>query len=137
MVQPGWICSRVWRHRESFSTMESTVAVQTKGLGFWFQTLRKSSMAAIRCSTLGNESRRMRLPISGELFHDGVHRGGPDEGLGILVPDVEEVFDGGDQMLDAGKRIPADAFAEIGRSFPQWSPPWRSRRRAWDSGSRR
>ena len=33
-MHPGWIPSRVWRQRDSFSTINSTVAVQTKGLGF-------------------------------------------------------------------------------------------------------
>jgi len=44
--------------------MDSTVAVQTKGLGFSFQTARNSSIAATRSSTLRNESRRMRLFVS-------------------------------------------------------------------------
>src|SRR6266853_4058435 len=63
-VQPGWICSRVWRHLASLATIESTVAVQTKGLGLAFHTARKSSIAAVRSATLRKESRRMRLLVN-------------------------------------------------------------------------
>ena len=50
-------CSRlnlfsVCLHRESLATMESTVAVQTKGFGLSFQVARKSLMAAFRSATL-------------------------------------------------------------------------------------
>src|ERR1700688_2085445 len=61
LVQPGWICSRVWRQRVSFSWMDSTVAVHTKGLGFWFQAWRKASMDDCRSATLRKTPRRIAL----------------------------------------------------------------------------
>lgn len=44
--------------------MDSTVAVQTKGLGFSFQAARNSLIAAIKSSTLKKESRRILLLVS-------------------------------------------------------------------------
>src|SRR6266508_4422845 len=44
--------------------MDSTVAVQTKGLGCSFHTARNSAMAFSRSSTLWNESRRTRLVVN-------------------------------------------------------------------------
>ena len=64
IVQPGLICSKVWRHPLSFSTIDSTVAVQTKGFGSWFQTATYSSMASIKSSTLTNTPRRTRFPVN-------------------------------------------------------------------------
>jgi hypothetical protein len=59
-----WTCSRVWRQPVSLARIDSTVAFQTKGLGFSFQTSRKSLIAAIKSGTLGKESRRIRLVVS-------------------------------------------------------------------------
>ena len=61
LVQPGRIFSRVRRQRESFSVINSTVAVQTKGFGFLFQALRNAAMEASRFSTLKKIPRRMAL----------------------------------------------------------------------------
>src|SRR5215510_4539182 len=58
-VQPGWIFSNVRRQRDSFSVMDSTVAVQTNGFGSWFQAARNASMDAFRSSTLRNTPRRI------------------------------------------------------------------------------
>src|SRR6266542_1399088 len=44
--------------------MDSTVAVQTKGLGWSFHKARNSAMAFYRSSTLLNESRRTRLVVN-------------------------------------------------------------------------
>src|ERR1019366_2120286 len=44
LVQPGWIVSNVCRQRESFSVMDSTVAVQTNGFGSLFHAVRNASM---------------------------------------------------------------------------------------------
>ena len=44
--------------------MESTVAVQTNGLGFSFQAARNSLIAVTRSWTLKNEWRRIRLLVS-------------------------------------------------------------------------
>ena len=63
-VQPGLTCSSVWRQRLSFSTMDSTVAVQTNGFGFSFHTATYSSMAAIKSATLTKMPRRTRLPVN-------------------------------------------------------------------------
>jgi hypothetical protein len=63
-VQPGRMLSRVWRQRESFCTMESTVAVQTKGFGFSFQAAKNSAIACCSSATLPNEPRRMRLLVN-------------------------------------------------------------------------
>jgi predicted nucleic acid-binding Zn ribbon protein len=41
--------------------MDSTVAVLTKGLGFWFQDRRKASVADSRSATLRKTPRRMAL----------------------------------------------------------------------------
>src|ERR1035438_9371807 len=41
--------------------MDSTVAVHTKGLGFWFQAWRKASMDECRSATLRKTPRRMAL----------------------------------------------------------------------------
>jgi hypothetical protein len=51
-VQPGLICSRVRPQRESFSTIDATVAVHTKGLGCVFQARKNSSMTCSKPSTL-------------------------------------------------------------------------------------
>ena len=56
LVQPGWIFSNVLRQRESFSVMDSTVAVHTNGFGSLFQAVRNASMDAFRSSTLRNTS---------------------------------------------------------------------------------
>src|SRR6266851_3871716 len=61
LVQPGWICSKVRRQRVSFSWMDSTVAVHTKGLGCWFQAVRNTSMDACKSATLRKTPRRMAL----------------------------------------------------------------------------
>src|ERR1035438_10830485 len=58
-VQPGWIFSNVRRQRESFSVMDSTVAIQTNGFGSLFHVLRNASIDAFRSSTLRNTPRRM------------------------------------------------------------------------------
>jgi hypothetical protein len=47
---------------------------------------------------------------SSEFGDDGVHCGGPDERLGILVPGGQEIFNGGDKIIDTKKRTAADAF---------------------------
>ncbi len=44
--------------------MDSTVAVQTKGLGFSFQAGKNSSMAWRRSATLANEPRRILLRVN-------------------------------------------------------------------------
>ena len=59
LVQPGWIFSNVRRQRESFSVMDSTVAVQTNGFGSLFHAVRNPSMDAFRSSTLRNTPRRI------------------------------------------------------------------------------
>src|ERR1035438_6268267 len=61
LVQPGWIVSNVCRQRESFSVMDSTVAVQTNGFGSLFHAVRNASMDAFRSSTLRNTPRRIAL----------------------------------------------------------------------------
>ena len=63
LLQPGLICSKVRRQRESFSVMDSTVAVQTKGFGAWFQAARNSSMQAFNFSTLPNDPQLVQLFI--------------------------------------------------------------------------
>src|SRR5207247_10961284 len=63
-VQPDLIRSRVCLHRFSFSTIDSTVAVHTNGLGSLFQAARNSSMAFCKSSTLTKTPRRMRLPVN-------------------------------------------------------------------------
>src|SRR5882762_1435271 len=63
-VQPGRIFSKVCRHRDSFSTMDCTVAVQTNGFGFSFQAARNSVIAFSRSSTLPKEPRRIRLLVN-------------------------------------------------------------------------
>ena len=50
------------------------------------------------------------LAASGELGHDGVDGGGPDEGFGVLIPYGEKVLDGGHQMVDAEEGVAAEAF---------------------------
>lgn len=35
---------------------------------------------------------------AGDLVEDGVDRGGPPEGLGVVVVDVEVLLDGGDEV---------------------------------------
>src|SRR6266851_4718867 len=62
--QPGSICCKVWRQPESLARTDSTVAYQTKGLGFSFQASRNSPIAAIKSGTLGKESRRIRLVVA-------------------------------------------------------------------------
>src|ERR1700682_2589602 len=59
--QPGWIFSSVCLQRESFSVMDSTVAVQTKGLGSSFHAVRNASMEAFNSSTLRKTPRRIAL----------------------------------------------------------------------------
>src|SRR4029077_17735587 len=61
LVQPGLICSKVRRQRVSFSWMDSTVAVHTKGLESCFQAVRNASMEACRSATLRKTPRRMAL----------------------------------------------------------------------------
>ena len=63
-VHPGFILSSVCLHRLSFSTIDSTVAVDTKGFGSAFQAARNSSIAFSRSSTLIKTPRRMRLLVS-------------------------------------------------------------------------
>jgi hypothetical protein len=46
-VQPGWIRSSVCRQRESLVTIDSTVAVQTKGFWFSFQAPPSMTSAAL------------------------------------------------------------------------------------------
>src|SRR5207244_645197 len=48
----------------ALATMESTVAVQTKGLGFSFHAARNSSIACLSSGTLPKESRRILLLVS-------------------------------------------------------------------------
>ena len=52
VMLPGWIFSKVCRQRESFSVIDSTVAVQTNGLGSLFHAVRNASMDAFKSSTL-------------------------------------------------------------------------------------
>src|SRR5258707_2355179 len=40
------------------------------------------------------------LAASGKFGDDRVNGGGPDEGLGILVPSSQEIFNGGDKTID-------------------------------------
>ena len=54
----------VWRQRDSFAMIDSTVAVQTKGLGFSFQASKNSSMALCRSATLAKEPRRILLLVN-------------------------------------------------------------------------
>src|ERR1700687_3399629 len=63
-VRPDSTCSSVWRQRESFFWMDSTVAIQTKGRGCSFHAARKSAIALSRSSTLWNEPRRMLLEVN-------------------------------------------------------------------------
>src|ERR1700687_5190978 len=56
--------SSVCRQRESLVTMDSTVAVQTKGFGFSFHAARNSAIACFSSETLLNEPRRMRLLVN-------------------------------------------------------------------------
>ena len=62
-MHPGSICSRVWRQRESFAQIWSTVAVQTKGRGLSFQASRKAAMARLRSGVLGKLRRRIALVL--------------------------------------------------------------------------
>ena len=48
-----------WQRVGSFSWMDSTVAVHTKGWGSWFQALRNTSMDVCRSSTLRKTPRRI------------------------------------------------------------------------------
>ncbi len=50
------------------------------------------------------------LAASGEFGDDGIPRCGPDEGLGILVPGGEKIFNRGDKIVEAEKRIAPDAL---------------------------
>src|SRR5437667_11593836 len=65
LVQPGWIFSSVRRQRESFSMMDSTVAVQTNGLGSLFHAVRNASREAFRSSTLRHKPRRIAFCSKG------------------------------------------------------------------------
>ena len=58
------MCSKVCRQCDSFSTIDSTVAVQTKGFGFSFQTARNSVIGFSRSSTLRKEPRRIRWLVN-------------------------------------------------------------------------
>src|SRR5216683_1158980 len=60
-VQPGLIFSSVCRQRESFSVVDSTVAVQMNGFGSLFQAVRNASMDAFNSSTLRKTPRRIAL----------------------------------------------------------------------------
>src|SRR5262249_38433837 len=51
--------SRVCRQRDSFSMIDSTVAVHTKGLGSSFQAARNSRIAFFRSPTLKKAPRRI------------------------------------------------------------------------------
>jgi hypothetical protein len=50
------------------------------------------------------------LAATSEFGDDGLNCGGPDEGLGILVPGGQEVFNGGDKIIDTKKRTTTDAL---------------------------
>ncbi|MGH8655922.1 MAG: hypothetical protein ACREYE_28745, partial [Gammaproteobacteria bacterium] len=56
------ICSILARARSIFLMMSSTVAVQMKGLGFWFQACLNSSIASFKSGTLTKLPRRGDLP---------------------------------------------------------------------------
>ena len=67
-AQPGLTCSSVCLHRLCFSTIDSTVADHTNGLGLPFQAAR-NSLIACRSSTLRKTPRQMRLPVSSPKHH--------------------------------------------------------------------
>src|SRR5271157_3221142 len=51
------------------------------------------------------------LTAAGELFHDRVHGGSPNKGLGIVVPRLQELHDGLLQLLHAEKNTATHPFA--------------------------
>ena len=50
------------------------------------------------------------LATAGKLIQNRVYRGPPDKGLRILIPDLEELFDGSDQLRQAGKCVATDSL---------------------------
>ena len=49
------------------------------------------------------------LPAAAEFGDDGIDRRRPNERLRIFVPGGQELVDGGDEFVDAEKRITANA----------------------------
>ena len=47
------------------------------------------------------------LLAAGEFCDDGIDSCGPDEWFGVVVPSIQEFFDGGDQIQDAEERVAA------------------------------
>ena len=71
------------------------------------------------------------MAASGKFGDDRVNGGGPDEGLGILVPSSQEIFNGGDKTIDTEnlfqrtnrrrERVAPDAFVgQFGRLLLVW-----------------
>ena len=59
-------------------------------------------LSAARCGTAGLDLLQ-GLTAPGEFGLDGFDGGGPDEGLGVFVPGIEELGDGGLQVRDAAE----------------------------------